>query len=64
MVEDNSSDIAIAIGEDAFIAGWNAAIDFAYSEGFAGAPSGMAESAKWDAWSAYDPPEHLKGQTL
>ena len=54
-VGDGSGDAALAIGEHAFLAGWDAAM------AHANYPTN-AESIvpKMDAWSEYDPPEEIK----
>lgn len=56
MIEDNSSDLAVAIGEHAFRAGWEAACD-------AMEPPGpiLWNGTLEQAWSAYTPPEELCG---
>ena len=51
----HSSDAAIAIGEDAFAAGWKTALEL-FDYGPYDYPLEMHQ-----AWSAYDPPEELKG---
>jgi len=51
---DNSADLAVAIGEHAFRAGWQAATH-QLSQGVYDVNT---------AWSAYDPPEDLKGRQL
>lgn len=56
-VGDGSGDAAIAIGEHAFKAGWDAGNSYAMC---------VARDAEDDlsvretAWSEYDPPEHIK----
>lgn len=49
------SDLPLAIGEDAFTAGWKAALEM-FDYGPNDYPAELHA-----AWSAYDPPEHLKG---
>lgn len=58
MAEDNQSDHEIAIGRDAFCAGWYARAD---TIGGDSVTQSEAESLLEEAWSAYTPPEKLCG---
>ncbi len=54
--EIHESDLAVAIGEHAFRAGWEAAKQDDINQ--------IAGHTWWDAWSNYDPPEELKGRSF
>lgn len=56
-VGDGTGDAAIAIGEHAFRAGYQAAVNEKVEGGY-WAPRHMDFENK--AWDAYDPPEHIK----
>lgn len=58
----DNADAAIAIGEDAFIAGFKAAAKFAeHNRGDELSASAAVACAL--AWEAYTPPEHIKAQS-
>jgi hypothetical protein len=57
-VGDGTPDAALAIGEDAFRAGFAAAWQL-WSKVYPAQPQGEAAAAS-RAWSEYDPPEHIK----
>jgi hypothetical protein len=62
---DNDGDLAVAIGEDAFNAGWRGGIAFLIGECDTTAFTPKeAASARLRAWSEYDPPEELKGRSF
>lgn len=63
--DGESADAALAIGEDAFRAGFDAALEFAHTQPFDMWASGLkgtpgAEIVKAAAWSAYEPPEDIR----
>lgn len=58
------SDVAIAIGEDAFKGGWASGVAWAKSEGFHMPDPDVAVKPMFDAWSDYTPPEDLCGRAL
>lgn len=57
-VGDGTGDAALAIGEHAFRAGWDAAVEAGpeWDDLF----HGVSDTAKEKAWDAYDPPEDIK----
>lgn len=65
-VTDNDSDLAIAIGEHAFNAGFQAALRAAIAEGFhyTPMPGDRLVVAQHAAWSDYAPPEELCGRSF
>lgn len=58
------SDVAIAIGEDAFKGGWASGVAWAKSEGFHMPNPDVSVKPMFDAWSDYTPPEDLCGRAL
>lgn len=56
----DDSDLAIAIGEHAFIAGFEAGFREGYMEGMPGTKAKTAH----EAWSEYTPPEDLCGRSF
>ncbi len=62
-VMDSDADLAIAIGEHAHAAGWDACLDWVRGH-VALVDAGMDAEAKQNAWSAYAPPEELCGRSF
>lgn len=54
-VGDGTGDAALAIGEHAFGAGWDACC-----KSYGLMPGRESGQTKYDAWSDYDPPEDIK----
>jgi hypothetical protein len=57
----SNSDLEIAIGEDAFRAGFEAGLKACKSEGFGTMPEAIAAQFLVEAWDAYTPPDELCG---
>jgi hypothetical protein len=60
-VGDGSGDAALAIGEHAHNYGFAAALAYAKANGWTPTDKEALIQATWQAWSDYDPPEHIKG---
>lgn len=58
-VGDGSGDAAIAIGEHAFRAGWDACVQAVHRQMNVSYPDNVAAKRE-AAWSSYDPPEDIK----